>query len=300
MRAFRAMGTEIAVTACGDEAAIAARVHQTFAAAERRFSRFDADSELSRLNRAEGPFPASPELFAALVRARGYVALTGGIFDPGVGGAVIAAGYDRPYAPGALDRAAPAAPGAPCAGSLRDVALDEGRGVVTRPPHVRLDLGGMIKGATVDRAATQLGACGAIDAGGDAYLRGTTPAGERWLVEVEDPRDPARTVVTVAVTDAAVATSAANRRRWRRGDRWAHHLIDPRTRRCASEDLLQATVLAPTTELADVLAKTAFILGARAAIALLAGVPRVAAVLVPRAGPPILLGPLDVREGGHA
>ena len=40
-----------------------------------------------------------------------------------------------------------------------------------------------------------------------------------------------------------------------------HHLIDPRTHAPARTDLAQATVLAPTAELADVMAKVAFVIG---------------------------------------
>jgi len=58
-----------------------------------------------------------------------------------------------------------------------------------------------------------------------------------------------------------VATSAANRRRWQVAGSARHHIVDPRTQRSAATDLLQVTVLAPTAELADVIAKTVFILG---------------------------------------
>lgn len=298
MRGFRAMNTDVTVTASADEVAVAERVRGIFEDAEQRFSRFREDSELSRLNRAHGPFRASPDLFRILVRARAYLEQTDGLFDPAVGSAMVALGYDRSFGPGALDRDAPGE--RPDGGSFLDVALDAEHRLVTRPPRVHLDLGGMVKGSTVDRVAVLLGRSGAIDAGGDAYLRGHATDDGPWLVEVEDPRDPSRTVVTVAVSNTGVATSAGNRRRWRAGGEWVHHLIDPRTQRCAAEELLQATVFAPTTELADVLAKVAFVLGPRAAPAFLERHAEVSAVLVPRGGPPIFVGNLEVREVAHA
>lgn len=313
MLTFRAMNTDITITASQQEAAVAAGVLEIFERAEQRFSRFREDSELSRLNRASGPFRVSAELFELLVRARSYVAMTGGIFDPAVGGAMLALGYDRSFSPGALDHAFdhpldhPLDPlerldggPRPAPASVLDLLLDGHAQTVTRPPQLQLDLGGLAKGATVDRAAALLGSSGAIDAGGDAYLRGHTEEDEPWLVEVEDPRDASRTVATVAVCNQAVATSASNRRRWRVGGRWVHHLIDPRTQTSAVTDLLQATVFAPTAELAEVLAKTAFILGSRLAPRWLAHQPRVAAVLIPQKGPPAFVGALDLREVGHA
>ncbi len=298
MLTFRAMNTDVTVAAREHEAVIAERVRAIFEAAEQRFSRFLATSELSQLNRARGPFHASAELFQTLVRARAYVEQTHGLFEPAIGSALVALGYDRSFAPGLLDSDVRGA--IPRGGSLLEVTLDAARQTVTRPPHVQLDLGGMVKGATVDRAAERLGASGAIDAGGDAYLRGQPTEGEPWLVEVEDPRDPSRTLVTVGVTDAAVATSAGNRRRWRTGGQWVHHVIDPRTRGSARASLLQATVFAPSAERADVLAKVALVLGAEEAPAFLAHQADVSAVLVAEDARPIFVGRLDVREVAHA
>ncbi|MBK9035389.1 MAG: FAD:protein FMN transferase [Myxococcales bacterium] len=295
---LRAMDTRVSVyaptLAAEDEAAAAATVAALFEAAEARFSRFRPDSELARLNRATGAIAVSPVMLAALARARGYVELTRGRFDPAVGGALAAAGYDRSFAAGALDH--DDQPTQPRPARFAEVTLDLERGVVDRPPHVQLDLGGMIKGATVDLAARQLPAVAALDAGGDVVLRGAGPDGDGWLIEVEDPIDPARTLVTLVVRDRAVATSAANRRRWRRGDRWAHHLIDPATGAPATSDLAQVTVVAACAERAEVLAKAVFVAGAQAGRALLAATADVAAVLVHVDGTVELVGPLEVHH----
>lgn len=298
MFTFRCMNTEVQVFAEGPRSAdLAGHVATTFWRAERRFSRFRPDSELSWLNRQTEPVAVSSELFELLTRARRYVERTGGVFDPGVGAALSALGYDRSFSPGALDREA--IEGAPRRGSLLEVALDAARRVVTRPGHVQIDLGGLAKGATVDAAARLLPASGAIDAGGDAVLGGCGSMGEPWLVEVEDPTDAERTIATLAVSHRAVATSAPNRRRWRLGERTAHHLIDPRTQTSATSDLLQATVVAPTAELADVLAKTAYLLGAREGRAFLERQPAVGALLVPRDGAPQVVGDVAIVELRH-
>lgn len=62
---------------------------------------------------------------------------------------------------------------------------------------------------------------------------------------------------------ARVATSGATKRRWRTpaGERY-HHLIDTRTGRPFDSVLLTVTVVARTATAADVLAKTAYLLGA--------------------------------------
>lgn len=298
MFTFRAMNTEVQVLGGEDDEAIAREVAVTFAAAERRFSRFREDSELSALNRAEGPFIASAQLFELLERARAYVELTDGIFDPAIGAALRALGYDRSFTPGALDREHAAAP--PSRGRFLDIALDHDTRTVWRPRHVQIDLGGMAKGTTVDLAALHLRGSGAIDAGGDMVVRGPSPTGDSWLVDIEDPADPSRTLTTIAVSDAAVATSAGNRRRWRVGHDSAHHLIDPRTQRSSASDLAQSTVIAASAEQADVLAKTALMLGARDGRRLLEGHPAVAAVLVQKSGRLLFVGKVETREVAHA
>jgi FAD:protein FMN transferase len=295
MLAFRSMNTEVRVTAVqGDEERIASMTARTFWDAECRFSRFRPDSELAKLNRARETMVVSRDLFDALARARAYTEMTDGLFEPGIGADLMALGYNRSFAPGALDREQAEPPRR--RGRFLDLVLDRSTRSVTRPDDLQIDLGGMIKGATVDKSAQSLEGSGAIDAGGDAALRGQAPGGGPWLVDVEDPSDAWRTMATLALSDRAVATSAANRRRWRVGESFAHHLVDPRTRRPAVTDVLQATVVAATAELADVLAKVSFLLGSAQARQFLEKQPGVGAVLVRCAGDLVVVGDLDLRE----
>jgi len=78
---------------------------------------------------------------------------------------------------------------------------------------------------------------------------------------VENPRDPDRDCAVLSVTDCAVATSSTAYRRWRRGDRWVHHLVDPRTGQPAATDLAAVTVAGPSAMWAEVHAKVALLLG---------------------------------------
>lgn len=268
MWTFRAMNTEVAVAAPelrpATERTLARSVQQLFRDTERRFSRFLPDSELAGLNRADRPITVSEDLLWLLLRARSHWSATGGIFEPGVGAAMVAFGYDRSFVPGALDRAD--TPTVPAHASIAMLEIDERRRRVTRPPHVQIDFGGFLKGLTVDRAAALASGAVIVDAGGDAVLRGAPPGATGWTVEIENPDDAAKTIGTITVRDRAVATSATNRRRWRRGNHTVHHLIDPRIDAPARTDVVQATVFAPTAELADVMAKVALILGTDRAI----------------------------------
>src|SRR5215471_12061468 len=74
--AFRAMSTNVAVmvpkATPTDEQSLADGIERQFGSFEATFSRFRAESELSRLNTARGPIVVSEQLFHAIERARGY------------------------------------------------------------------------------------------------------------------------------------------------------------------------------------------------------------------------------------
>lgn len=297
MWSFEAMNTVVTVAAptLDDHAELllANQIAALFVDTEHRFSRFRHDSELSLLNRATDAITVSLEMMEVLRDAQRYVAQTGGVFDPTIGAALRAAGYDRSFSPGALDRASRHTP--PVRIGFTELVLDEHTCRVLRPPHVYVDLGGFLKGRTVDRAAALAPGVAMIEAGGDAVVRGAGADDRGWLVDIEDPVQPDRSLLTLRLRNRAVATSAANRRRWRVGGGTAHHLIDPRTGTSAVSDLLQVTALAPTAERADVLAKVAFVLGADDGANLL-DASGLGGVLVGRDGSIRMVGDLEVAD----
>jgi thiamine biosynthesis lipoprotein len=70
------------------------------------------------------------------------------------------------------------------------------------------------------------------------------------------------------IAEGAVATSGIGRRAWLRPDGSpAHHLLDPGTGEPAYTGIVQVTALAPTGQLAEVLAKGALLKGPREAAA---------------------------------
>lgn len=268
------MGTEIELHVECDE-----EPREAFAAAEAEFerleqvmSRFREDSELSTLNRL-GELDASVDLVDVVELALEARRTSNGRFDPTVHDAVVGAGYDRTFADVPDDVDAPARAAA-CGG---DVELVGHR--IRLGPEVRLDLGGIGKGYAAERVAAELALVGPclVSAGGDVAVRGVPEAGT-WPVAVEGGP-------TLGLTEGGLATSGADRRRWRRAGVEQHHLIDPATGTPAASDLLRVTAFGSTAVDAEVLAKTLFLGGAAEARA--AGVP---AVLVTTAGETLLVG----------
>ena len=149
--------------------------------------------------------------------------------------------------------------------SWRDVVVDLGSGTITLPPNTGLDLGGIGKGWTVDRATNALRRFNnfVVDAGGDIYAAGTQDNGMPWTVGIEDPVDNSRDIAALAIHDQAIVTSTTRRRRWLLHGREQHHLIDPRTGRCADTGVLSVTVVAGAVARAETLAKAALLLGPR-------------------------------------
>jgi len=289
-RTFRAMNTDVlAVVIIGPEqgnaaATALAEVEALFHSTEAALTRFRASSELSRLNQAAGagPVRVSPLLCAVLSAALDAARATDGLFDPTVLRSLISAGYDRSFERVTAERVPVTYHDQPRPCSWRDVALDVRRQTAQLAPGVGIDLGGIAKGWTVDRAADRLRpfASFAVDAGGDLVAAGLQADGSPWTVGVQDPYQPDRDLLQLTPDGRGVATSSTRRRRWRLGDAEHHHLIDPRTGASAATDVAAATVLARSVTRAEVLAKVALLLGAERGLAFLTAQAEVEAVLV--------------------
>lgn len=281
---FRAMGTDISLVTpleTREHDDLTRGVRSMFEEAEGCFSRFLEQSELGRLNRSSRPIVVSPLLFDALWDAQRHVGATHGAFDPAIGGDMIAAGYDRSFTPGALDRSSSAlAPERH--DSFADVVLDASSRTVARPSGIQIDLGGFAKGWVADRVAKILPENSVIDAGGDVVVQGSGEDGEGWWLDVENPFDEDAVVASIRVSSCAVATSGITRRRWMAGGQPQHHLIDPRTRLPSRSDIAQVTVIAPTAAEAEVIAKSTLVLGSSEGLRWLRTQPKIRALVVLR------------------
>ncbi len=292
---FRAMNTAVDIWSfCGDDGTrMLDQAERFFRQVERRMSRFDRSSELSRLNRAAGgAVQISDELYDVVELALAAAEATGGLFDPTILTALEGAGYDRSI--DALrtegDRLHPhgSGEGTIGGGTYRDIRIwNQGpRPTICLPKGVRLDLGGVAKGWTVDRVVDRLAPHGPclVNAGGDLYAHGAPPGDVAWTVGVEDPLDGGRDVAVLALRDRAVATSCRTKRHWVQHGQPQHHLIDARLGRPAESDLLSVTVVAPRVALAEIHTKAVFILGAEAGFAYLERQPQIAGLLVRQDG----------------
>ncbi len=268
---FRAMNTGVGIWVWSENRAHADLVRQSlhlaeelFGRVEQELSRFRTTSGLCALNRSAGtgPCAVSPLLCTVLGAALDAADDSGGIYDPTLLKTMERIGYDRSFellgagcdAEASEEQAAP--------GSWRRVELDRDAGTVSLPADLAVDLGGIAKGWTVDCVALALAPLGPllVDAGGDLRAIGTVED-EPWPIAIEDPFAPAQDRSLVRLESGALATSSVGGRRWSRGHRVFHHVIDPRTGTSAQSDLHTVTVHAPDAVGADVAAKVALVLG---------------------------------------
>jgi FAD:protein FMN transferase len=308
---------------------VLAAVDAELALLDKQASRFRDDSEISRLHGAVA-FPAdiaaaspphrsaivSEGLAEAIAVALAAAEWTGGLVDPTVGGALVGLGYDRDFA------ALPPDPGGNAGVAVQgdvpgwqSVRLDGRR--LRLAAGVQLDLGATAKGLGSDRAARAAADCAPgggvlVSLGGDIAVAGEAPLGG-WPVLVSDepeqhggepaardarqacpPQEPPGQKVRLLA--GALATSSVRCRRWRRGGRTLHHIVDPRTGMPAAGPWRTASVAAANCAEANAAATAAIVAGEQAAGWLTAQ--GLSARLVAHDGSVRLLGGWPATEGG--
>ncbi len=221
------------------------------------FSVFDPGSELRRWR--AGDVDAGDELSLVLAMADRWQVVTDGAINVRLG-AVIRE-WRRAQESGVLpSREVLAGLAARISGSV--LAGDDVTGV---------DLNAIAKGHIIDLAVVKAMHDDAVvslmvNAGGDVLHAGA----ESQRVAIEDPTRPydnAAPLDVVEISNRAVATSGAARRRWTVAGQQFAQVLDPRTG-WPVEGVVQASVIADDLTTADVIATAVVVLGADAGTAL--------------------------------
>ena len=225
-------------------------------------STYKPTSEVSQVNAkaADGPMRISKELFDLLTTAEEYSVLTEGAFDITYASVGYMYDFRKHIHPNEtqIKKALPAV-------NFRHVLLNaKNQTVQFSQKGVRIDLGGIAKGYSVDRGIDVLKSRGFtrayVSAGGDSRIIGDR-FGRQWMVGIRDPRKGEGKVITeIPLSDAAMSTSGDYERFFEEGGVRYHHIIDPHTGHSASK-VLSATIIGPYATRTDGLSKTAFVLG---------------------------------------
>jgi FAD:protein FMN transferase len=198
---------------------------------EAKYSRYRADSVVSRINAQAGgePVAIDAETRALLAYADALWRQSGGAFDATSGVLRRAWNFEVARVPTDAELATLAA-----RVGWERVELEPDR-VRLRDAGMELDFGGFGKEYAVDRAALTLRESGLesalVDLAGDMAILGPQPGGEPWRVGVRHPRDRERIVAALAIESGAIATSG-DYERFIEVEGVRHcHILDPRTGR---------------------------------------------------------------------
>jgi thiamine biosynthesis lipoprotein len=276
---WRALGTGVRVLVhAGEIEAAREAVTRVLDDVDRTYSRFRADSELSRLNAtaAASRVPVDVQVSQLLARTLAgsldAARQSGGAVDPTVGASMRVIGYDGDFAKIAGSSRTIELKLAPVPGWSRvllDVDRDGAAPRVRMPAGIELDLGSTGKGLAADLAAqAALAAVGEgagvlVSLGGDIATAGVCPEGG-WRILVAEDSNTASDAdgEVIAIESGAVATSTTTVRRWTAGEGVsAHHIVDPRTGLSAHVVWRTVTTVAATCEAANAASTAAIVMG---------------------------------------
>jgi thiamine biosynthesis lipoprotein len=279
------MGTRITVELWSEdrakaEAAIEA-VLDEMRHVDESMSTYKPTSEVSLVNAkaADGPMHISKELFDLLVKAKEYSVITDGAFDITYASVGYMYNFPKHIRPdeAQIAKALPAV-------DYRHVLLDaKNQTVQFSQKGVRIDLGGIAKGYSVDRGIEVLQARGFsrayVSAGGDSRIIGDR-FGKPWMVGIRDPRKgEGEVIASIPLVNAAISTSGDYERFFDEGGVRYHHIIDPHTGHSASK-VRSATIIGPYATRTDGLSKTAFVLGPEKAMEIYNRIDDIDAIIV--------------------
>lgn len=226
---------------------------------EELWSRFLPDSDISRINWAEGApvtiAPLTRQLIAAMIAGH---ALSEGSYDPTLLPDLLQAGYSHSATDVTRATTLPASAQAP--GQLEAITFTDSEVIV--PRGTTLDPGGIGKGVAADlisQWALEQGAFGVmVELGGDIVVQGQAPDGVAWRLGVEDPFNPEAHLDIVRIQQGAIVTSSQLKRRFGTPEAPTHHLINPGTHTSAISPAQTVTVIAASGARGEALTKAGF------------------------------------------
>lgn len=233
---------------------------------ERQFSRFLPGSELTQFNNKAGMRVAITPDFHDILRAAQHMASeTGGLYNPFVLPALQRAGYlGSSVEKYRLDDTPDYTSRSVATPDMLELSSDSAR----IPFGTALDLGGIGKGYLADLLATDAAGFQLtgywFSLGGDVTGAGYDEAGNAWEIRIQKAKSPTHTLDHAIKGDPngfAIATSGTIRHTGTQGKKTWHHIIDPRTGKPATTDILLATIEHQNTAEADVLASCAVMVG---------------------------------------
>ncbi|MEE0866919.1 MAG: FAD:protein FMN transferase [Clostridia bacterium] len=243
-----ALDTVITITADKKHNTIARKALLMCSDYEKIFSKTKEEGELSKLN--DGKLVPEGELLEVLDFALDIASLSGGAFDPTV----------KPLTDlwDIKSRSVP-----PSEEEIKLALKSVGYKSVSMYPFNAMgrqfDLGGIAKGYIADKMCEYMKSEGAedfiIDLGGNVIVNG------KYTVGIRNPFSPDEIYAAFELENKSAVTSGAYQRYFEYNGVRYHHIIDPRTGKCAESKVASVTVISPSSMQADALSTALFVLG---------------------------------------
>ena len=256
---------------------------------DRSMSTYRPDSAISKINQGDTTVVVDEHFRKVFEASQQIWQESEGLFDPTVGVLVNAWGFGKQKISEAD------LPTDKKIDSLKKyvgfdkVALTEKNLIKKRYTEILFDFNAIAQGYTSDVVANYLSARGIknyiVEIAGEMYLKGKNTVEDKlWTIGVENPLKPLDDrdlVATIQFTDKGLATSGNYRKVWidSNGRKYVHS-INPITGRATQSDVLSATVVAPSTMLADGYATMFMVMGLAKSKAFLEKHPDLAVLLV--------------------
>lgn len=237
---------------------------------DRSMSTYRSDSAISKINQGDTTVVVDEHFRKVFEASQQIWQESEGLFDPTVGVLVNAWGF------GKQKISETDLPTDKKIDSLRKyvgfdkVALTEKNLIKKRYTEILFDFNAIAQGYTSDVVANYLSTRGIknyiVEIAGEMYLKGkNTVEDKSWTIGVENPLKPLDDrdlVATIQFTNQGLATSGNYRKVWTdsNGRKYVHS-INPLTGRATQSDVLSATVVAPSTMLADGYATMFMVMG---------------------------------------
>ncbi len=248
---FEAIGTQWTIdigqpTLKASQSELEQAIHKRIREFDQYYSRFKADSEISRMAQQAGTYTLPEDGFILLEFYKKLYDLTNGLVTPLIGQVMEQAGYDANYS--LLPKNITSPP-------TWDEVLQYNTQSLTLLKPALLDFGAAGKGYLIDLVAEQIKNFGitnfCIDAGGDIVEQS-----QNWpalRVGLEDPQDTTKVIGVVELLNGSLCASAGNRRQWQD----FNHIINPKTK-TSTNDIAATWVYASNGLTADGLATAIF------------------------------------------
>ncbi len=232
---------------------------------EARFSRFRPDSQISRVNAGASvrPVRVAPDVFQLFQRAGRIHERTHGTFDITVGPIAQVWGLYRKE--GRIPTEADRLEALSRVGFQRLTLDPENNTVAFEVPGMHVDFGGIAKGYALDEAAELLRRFGVkhglLSAGTSTLVSlGPPPGSKHWTIRLRNPYNNGG-FIELAATEGSMSTSGVYEKFVEIGGERYGHIVDPRTGKPVSGNVVSATAIAPSGAESDALSTAFFVLG---------------------------------------